>query len=150
MAGVNIVRIVYKGTGAALNDLIGGQVQVMFATAPSAGPHIKTGRLRALGVTTPQPSPAFPELPTISAAGLTGFEAVQASGLFAPAKTPRAIVNRLNREVVRTLHTPKVKDKLASLGVEVIGSTPEQFAAHIKSEIARMSKVIRDAGIRDE
>ncbi len=150
MAGVDIVRIVYKGTGAALNDLLGGQVQVMFATAPSAAPHVKTGRLRALAMTTAQPSSAFPDLPTISAAGLPGYEAVQISGMFAPAKTPVSIINRLNQDIVRALHQPSVRDKLASTGVEVVGSTPEQFSAKIKSEIARMGKVIRNAGIRDE
>jgi tripartite-type tricarboxylate transporter receptor subunit TctC len=150
MARVNIVRIVYKGTGAALNELIGGQTQLMFATAPSAAPHVKSGRLRALGMTTPKPSAAFPGVPTISAAGLPGFEAVQASGMFAPARTPPAIVSRLNQEIVRALNEPGVKDKLASLGVEAVGSTPEEFAAHIKSEMARMGKVIGEAGIRDE
>ncbi len=150
MAGVDLVRVVYKGTGAALNDLLGGQVQVMFATAPSAAPHVKTGRLRALAMTTAHPSAAFPELPTIATAGLPGYEAVQVSGMFAPAKTPAAIINRLNQEIVRALNQANVKEKLSSTGVEVVGSSAEQFAAKIKSEIVRMGKVIREAGIRDE
>lgn len=150
MAGVDLVRIVYKGTGAALNDLLGGQVQVMFATAVSAAPHVKSGRLRALAMTSAQPSAAFPELPTIAASGLPGYEAVQVSGLFARAKTPTAIIKRLNEEIVRVLYKADVKEKLFNTGVEVVGSSPEQFAAKIKSEMARMGKVIKDAGIRDE
>ena len=150
MAGVDLMRIVYKGTGAALNDLLGGQVHVMFATAPSAAPHIKTGRLRALAMTSAQPTAAFPDLPTIATAGLPGYEAVQVSGMFAPAKTPAVIIARVNKEIVSALRLTSVRERLASTGVEAVGSTPEQFAAKIKSEIARMGKVIRDAGIRDE
>lgn len=150
LAGVDLVRVVYKGTGAALSDLLGGQVQIMFATAPSAAPHIKSGKLRALGVTTAQPLPAFAELPTISSAGLPGYEAVQVSGLFAPARTPTVIIARLNQEMARGLNRPAVKDRLAATGVDVVASSPSEFATKIKSEIMRLGKVIRDAGIRDE
>jgi tripartite-type tricarboxylate transporter receptor subunit TctC len=150
LAGVNIVRVPYKGTGTALNDLLGGQVQVMFAVAASVAPHVKSGKLRGLAVTTARPSPAFPELPTIAAAGVPGYESVQFSGLFAPARTPRPIINLLNAEIRRTLLAPESKGRLANSGVDVVAGTPDQFSASIKADVERFGKVIRSAGIREE
>ena len=150
MAGLNIIRINYAAPGPAFNDVIAGQVQLMFATAGSAIPHVKSGRLTALGVSSAQRSKLFPDVPPIAEAGLPGYESIATNGLFAPAKTSESIVNRLNQEIVRVLNRAEVREKLFSLATEVVGSSPQQFAAHIKSEMARMGKVIRDAGIHDE
>jgi tripartite-type tricarboxylate transporter receptor subunit TctC len=149
MANVQIVRINYKGTGPALNDLLAGHVQMMIATPGSVTPNIKSGRLRALAVTSPKPSRLFPELPAV-ANTLPGYEITARAGVLAPAGTPSSIVNRLNQEIVRVLDQPDVKDKLFSLGVEAGGNTPAEFGAMIKSEMARMSKVIKAAGISPE
>jgi len=150
MAGVNIVRIPYKGTGSALIDLVGGQVQIMFANAVSVGAHVKSGRLRALAVTGAQPSAVFPGLPTVAATGLPGYEMASTQGIFAPAGTPAAIIRRLNEEIVRALNSTEVKNSLLRSGVDVVANSPEQFLARIKSEMTRLDKVIRDAGIREE
>lgn len=150
MARVDIVRVNYKGAGSALADLVGGQVQMMFATASSAAPFLRSGRLRALGVSSPKPSVLAPGLMPIAAAGLPGFESESISGMFVPAATPAAIVQRLNTEIVRYLHTPQAKEKFISVGVEAVGSTPEQLIAAMTAEMARMGKVIRDAGIRED
>jgi tripartite-type tricarboxylate transporter receptor subunit TctC len=148
MANVDIVRIPYKGGGPALNDLLGGQIQLGFLSSASVSPHMKTGKLKTLASTGAQPFALFPEVPTIAASGLPGYESEQLLGMFAPAKTPVAIVNRLNQEIVQTLNRAEVRERLSNIGVETGGNTPAQFAAMIKSEIARMGKVIRDAGIR--
>jgi len=150
MAGVNIVRISYKTSGTSVNSLLGGEVDLMFANAPPVMPHVKAGRLRALAVTTLKPSVLLPDLPTISAAGLPGFEVASVYALFAPARTPAAIVSRLNQEAVRFLNRADAREKFLAAGVEPIGGSPEELVAAMKSEIARMGKVIRDAGIREE
>ncbi len=148
MAGVNMVRIPYRGAGPALLALISGQVQLMFATAGSAAAHVGSGRLRALAVTSAQPSALLPGLPPIAASGVPGYEAITLFGIFAPAGTPPTIINRLNQEIVRVLNSPEVREKFFKAGVEVVGSSPERFAAAIKSDMTRMGKVIKDAGIR--
>jgi len=148
MAGVDFVRVPYKGTGAALNDLLGGQTQLMFAVAASVVPHVKAGRLRALGVTGAQPSAALPDVPAIAAAGVPGYEAVQYSGLFAPTRTPAAIVELLSRAAATVLNRSETRERLYNLGVEVVGSTPAEFAAKIRSEVGVLGNVIRDAGIQ--
>ncbi|MBI4191064.1 MAG: tripartite tricarboxylate transporter substrate binding protein [Betaproteobacteria bacterium] len=148
MAGVNIVRVAYKGSGPAITDLIGGQVQLMFAVASSVTQQIKAGRLRALAITTAQPSALAPDLPTVASSGLPGFESASTQGWWAPARTPAAIVARLNQEIVRAINRPDVKQKFFSAGVEVVGSTPEQFAAYIKADMAVVGKLVKDAGIR--
>jgi tripartite-type tricarboxylate transporter receptor subunit TctC len=150
MAGVKIVRIGYKGIGPAVADLLGGHVQLSFATAGAVAPHVKSGKLRALGVTSAQPSALFPGIAPIAAAGLSGYEAVAVSAVFAPAKTPVAVIRTLNREIVRVLAAADTRDKFLALGVEAVGTTPEQLAASVKSEMLRMGKVIKDAGIREE
>ena len=122
----------------------------MFAAAAAVAPHTRSGKVKPLAVTSAQPSPLAPGLPTVSASGVPGYEAVQMSGVLAPARTPEAILNRLNQEIVRILQRPDVKEKFFNVGVETVGSTPEQFSQVMKSEMARLGKVIRDAGIRDE
>ena len=150
MAGIDIVRIPYKGGNAALNDVLGGQVEMTFAVAATMAPHIKSNRIRMLAVTSAQPSTLAPGLPTIAASGLPGYESVQLLGLFVPARTPAPVIDRLNREIVRAVTRPEVKKRFLDSGVDVIGSTPGELAAAMQSEIRRMGKVIKAAGIQDE
>lgn len=150
MAGIRLERIAYKGVGPALNDVISGQVQIMFATTAAGMPHVKSGRLRALGVTSAQPSALVPGLPTIAASGLPGYESVNTHGLFAPVNTPAAVIRRLNQETARYLNLPDTKERFLNAGVETVGSTPEAFIAAIKSDIALWGKIIKEAGIRME
>ena len=150
MAGVNIVRIPYRGNALGYTDVIRGQVQLIFPTASSVAPHLQSRRLRPLAVTTAQPSVLFPDLPTVAASGVPGYEMATITGMFAPAATPAALIRRLNQEVVRVLLRPDIKERFLNVGVETVGSSPEEFAATIKSEMGRLGKVIRDAGIRDE
>ena len=150
MTGVNIVRVPYKGAGPALNGLLAGEVQMMIVSAGASMPHVKSGKLRSLAVTSAQPSALLPGLPTVAQSGLTGYEFAQTLGVLAPAKTPAPIINRLNREIVRVIHQPDVKQKFFVAGVEPVGSTPAEFGAMIKSDMVRLGKVIRDAGIREE
>jgi tripartite-type tricarboxylate transporter receptor subunit TctC len=150
MAGVDIVRVPFKGNAPALNALFAGEVHLMIATTGTVAPHLKSGRLRALAVSSAQPSPLAPGLPTIAASGLPGYESIQIYGVFAPSRAATAIVKRLNEEIVRVLGRADVKEKFLAAGVEPVGSTPQQLAATIKSEIVRISKVIKDAGIRGE
>jgi tripartite-type tricarboxylate transporter receptor subunit TctC len=148
MAGVNLVRVTYKGGGPAVMDLIAGQVQLMFASPGVAGQHVKSGRLRALAVTSAQPSALAPDLPTVAATGLPGYESATTHGFFVPAKAPAALVNRLNSEMLRVLNRNEVKEKFLAVGVEVVTSSPQEFAAVIKSEMIKLGKVIKDAGNR--
>ena len=150
MAGVNIVHIPYKSAGPALIDVIAGQNQLMFATSLSVQPHIKSGKLRALAVTTAKRSRLMPELPTIAEAGVPGFEAMTWHGVLTTGGTPPAIVSKLSAEINRILQLPDVRERLGSLGAEIIGGTPREFAAHIKREIPKWAKVIKDAGVRLE
>ena len=150
MAGVNIVRVPYKGAGPALNALIAGEVQLMFPTAGAVTPHVRSGRVRALAITSAEPSALAPGVPTVASSGLPGYESISIYGVFAPARTPRPIVNKLNEEIVRVLNRTDVKEKFFNAGVETVGGSPEQLAATVKSEMVRMGKVIKDAGIREE
>jgi len=149
MAKVNIVRVSYRGSASALTAVMSGEVQLMFASAAAVKPHIQSGRVRALAVTTLGRSPIYPKLPTVAEAGLPGFESVSVHGVFAPAKTPDAVVTRLHQAIARVLQRQDMKDRFASVGVEPIGSAPEQLAAAMKAEIALMGKVIREAGIQE-
>jgi tripartite-type tricarboxylate transporter receptor subunit TctC len=150
MAGVKLVHVPYKGAAPALADLLGGQVQLMFSTMPPALPHVKDGKLRALAVTSLKRSPAMPELPTVAEAALPGFEANTWHGVVLPAGTQPAIIARLNREIVAILHLPEVVERLSSQGAEPVGSTPEEFAAYIRSETVKWAKVVRESGARAE
>ncbi|MDP1538009.1 MAG: tripartite tricarboxylate transporter substrate-binding protein [Burkholderiales bacterium] len=148
MAGVEIVSVGYKGTGAATTDLLAGRVQVMFASVQSVIPHIKSGRLKALAVTGSAQSALLPELPTVAASGVPGYEAQSIFGAFAPAGTPGAVINRLNREIVQYLKTAEARERLLSVGMEVVGSSPAQLAEVVKSETLRLGKLIRATGMR--
>ncbi len=148
MAGVNMMRIPYKNAGPGITALIGGQVQIMFATAGSITPHIKAGKLRPLGVTSPKPSALLPDLPTVAATGLPGYDANTLFGLFAPAKTPADIINRLNQEIVRYLSRAEAREKLLSVGVEPSPSSVEQWAAMVKADMDAVSKIIKSANLR--
>ena len=150
MAGVDMVQVNYKGAALALNDVLSGRVEVMFATAAAAASHVSTGRLRALAVTSAQPSAVAPGLPTVAASGLPGYESGSTLGVFAPAATPAAIVNLLNREIVQFLNVPSTRERLLKAGIEVVGSSPAQFAAAIRTDMTRIGKIIRDAGIRTD
>jgi len=150
MAGVNMMRIPYKGTGSALNELIGGQVQIMFAGPSAVGAHVKSGRLRALAITSAQPSPLEPDLPTVSASGLPGYESSLILGILAPAKTPPSLVNRLNKEIAAILNRPDIKERIFNTGTEIVASSPQQFVEKIKSETNKWGRVIKNAGIREE
>jgi tripartite-type tricarboxylate transporter receptor subunit TctC len=150
MAGVNIVNVNYKGTGQAINALVAGEIQLMFANATIASPQIKVGRLRGVAVASLQRSALLPDLPTVAASGLPGFESVVLQGILTRANTPAAHVSRLNQEIVRVLNRADVKERLFSTGVEIVGSSPEELATTIRSDIAKWGKVIKDAGIRVE
>jgi tripartite-type tricarboxylate transporter receptor subunit TctC len=142
MARVDIVRVSYKGGGPAVNDLIAGQVQLMFGSAGSVTPHVRSGRLRPLAVTSLQPSPLAPGLPTVASFGLPGFVTLGHFALFAPAGTPASVIGRVQQEIARVIARPLVKEKLLSSGLEPAGGTPEALAALVKSEIAMWGKVL--------
>jgi tripartite-type tricarboxylate transporter receptor subunit TctC len=147
MAKVDLVRVTFKGNGPALNALFAGEVQMMIATAGTVTSHLKSGRLKGLAVTSPQPSPLAPGLPTMASAGLPGYESLQIYGVFAPANVSQAIIKRLNQELVRVLGRQEVKDKLVGNGMEPVGSTPQLLGETMKAEIVRIGKVIKDARI---
>ena len=149
MTGVKIERIAFKGAGAALNALIGGQIDMIFPSAGSVAQHLRQGRLRALAVTSLEPSALAPGLPTMAQAGVPGYESQSRTVLFAPAKTPPAVIARLNSEVVRTLQQPEVRERLFAAGLEVIASSPSEAAAMIRSEMTRMARLIEEAGLHE-
>lgn len=146
-AGTKIVHVAYKGGGPAMVALLGGNIDLIFATAASAIGHIKAGKIRALAVSTAKRSGLVPELPTVAEAGLKGFEANNWYGLLAPAKTPRNVIDRLNKEAIAVLNMPDLKEFLFKQGLDVAPSTPEAFGAYIKSETAKWEKVIKAAGL---
>ena len=149
MTALDLVRVPYKGGGPALNGLIAGETQVMFPNVGSVMTHMKSGRVRALGVSSAQPSALAPGLPTIASV-VPGYEFVAVICLYAPAKTPRAIVEQLNREAARVLKAPDVKERLFNAGNEVVANSAAEFAAYMKVDMQKMGKVIKDAGIRAE
>ena len=150
MAGVDMVHVPYKGLSPALADLLSGQVQLMFSSVVAILPHIKAGKLRGLATTGAKRLASLPELPTIAESGLPGYEASSWYGILAPAGTPRDIVARLNAELGKALDQPEVRASLIAEGAEPAGGSPEAFAAHIRSEMERLGKLIRDANIRLE
>ena len=150
MAKVNIVRVSYRGSASALTAVMSGEVQMMFGAAAPVRPHVQSGRVKALAVSTASRSPTYPDLPTVAEAGLPGFEAVSVHGMFLPAKTSEAINARLHQEIVGVLQRPETRERLASIGAEPVGGTRAQFAAVMKDEVARMGKVIREAGIQEQ
>jgi len=147
-AGIDLTHIPYKGSSPAVADLIAGQVQTMIDGLPSALPHVKAGKLRALAVTSARRSAAAPDLPTIAESGYPGFSADAWSGLFAPKGTPRPIVDKLAAETQRILKLPEVQKRLADLGAEPVGSTPAEFSEHVKREIDKWARVVKASGAR--
>lgn len=150
LSGADLIHIPYKGNGPALTDLLGGQINMLFATILPALPHVKSGRLRVLAVSSIRRSALLPDVPSIAGSGVPGYDAGSWNGVLAPAATPREIVARLNRETVRILHAPEMRERFAREGAEPIGNSPAEFTAFIKSEIAKWAKVVKAAGIKAE
>ena len=148
MAGIKTTHIPYKGSAPMLNDLLGGQINLSIAAAVSALPHIKSGRLRNLAIGDSKRSTILPDLPTIAEAGVPGYQAVIWSGMLAPAKTPRAIIDRLYKETVKVVQAPEFKERLVQLGSDAVGSTPEQWAEFIKTEIDKWGRIAKIAGVK--
>lgn len=149
-AGIQMLHVPYKGGGIAVTDVLGGHVQLLFGGIPTTLPHVQSGKLRALAVTGAQRSMAAPTVPTVAESGFPGFEVVQWSGAFAPAGTPRSIVVKVNAEINRALGLTDLQETYTRQGFEIRVGTPEKFAHYIKSELAKWSKVIKEAGIRAE
>ena len=146
MAGVNMTHVPYKSSAPPLTDLIGGQVQLMFDNLPSALPHVKSGKLKALAVTSAKRSPILPDLPTIAESGLPGFETSSWFGVLAPAGTSKEIIAKLNFDIVRLLRSPDMQERFLQHGAEPLGIPAEEFAAHIKAEMAKWAKVVKESG----
>lgn len=150
MAGVSMQHIPYKGAGPALNDVIGNQVPIMFDNLPSSSSHIKAGTLRALAVTTAERAPSFPDVPTIAESGIPGYETYTWNALFAPANTPSEVVTRLNASANKALKDPAVAERMKEFSATIVGSTPEELAAHVKAELAKWGPVVKGANIQME
>ena len=146
--GVNIVHIPYKGGAPAIADLIAGQIPMMFDNVPPLLPHVRSGRIQALAVTSLKRIPVLPEVPTLHELGLKDFDAVGWNGILAPAGTPREIISRLHTEVVRVLRAPDVRDQLTSQGADIVGNSPEEFAAWIKTEVRKWAEVVKVSGAK--
>ena len=147
-AGIAIVHVPYKGNAAALLDLVAGRVQMMFSNMLTSMPHVRAGKLRAIGISSAKRSPQAPDLPTVAESGLPGFDSVPWYGVLGPAGMPRALVNRLNTEISRALSAPDMRERFVAQGIDLQSSTPEQFAALIKSEVVKWRKVVREAGAK--
>lgn len=148
MADVDIVRITFKGGAPALIALLAGETQVMFGNSGGVGSHIKAGNLRALAVTTAQRSALFPDLPTIAAAGLPGYEASSAQCIFAPAGMAPVLIERLHGDIKKVLTAPEAKERFLRAGSEVVAGTPDELAAYIKADMIKTDKIVKAAGIR--
>ena len=148
MAQVDMLHVPYKGSGPAVTDLIGDQVDTMFDSVTSALPHIRSGKLRAIAVTTPKRSSALPGVPTLAEAGLPGYDLSPWFAVYMPAGTPRPVVAKINAALVEAMKLPDVKARFATIGAETVGSTPEQLAAHLDAEMAKWGKIIQARGIR--
>ena len=150
MAGVKLQNISYKGEQPALTDMLGGQLPMMFSNVSAAMPHVKSGKLRGLAVTSAARIDGAPGLPTVAEAGLPGYETATWLGIVAPAATSREVVAKINAEIQRVMALPEVKEKLIAQGLTLSGGTPEQFGAYIRSEHAKWGNLIKDAGIKAE
>ncbi len=150
MAGISMVHVPYKGAGPALADLLGGQTQAMCTSLAGQLTYIKAGRVRALAVTTAKRNPQLPDVPTVSEAGVPGYEVTIWYAVFVPAGVPQPIVTRLNSELVRLLNSPEMKERMAQFGVDATPSTPEELAAFVKSETVKWTKTVQDAGVKLE
>jgi tripartite-type tricarboxylate transporter receptor subunit TctC len=147
-AGIDLVHVPYKGLGPAFNDVVAGQIPVMFAGMSNVFPHVKSGRIRVLAIGSAKRSPAMPDVPTMQEAGVAGFEYSAWAGFLAPAGTSPLIVDKVNNDLRKVLGLPDVRDKLVALGFEVSPGTPQEFAAKIEREMTKVAKVVKDAGIR--
>ena len=150
MAGIRMVHVPYKGSGQGVIDVLAGHVPVMTPSILTGLPYVRNGRLRAMGVTSAKRAISAPDIPTIAEGGVLGYEATQWFGILAPAGAARAIVDRWHRETVRALKDPEVRDRLVADGADPIGSSPEEFAAYLRSETAKWAKVVKDVGIKPE
>ena len=150
MAGINIVHVPFKGSPAAVIGVISGQIAMAFPNIPPALPHVRSGKLKALAVTTAKRSVAVPDLPTVAESGLPGYEATAWFGVLAPAATPPQIIGTLNAAIVRIVHTRDMQERLMAEGTEAVGNTPEQFTQIIKSDIAKWAKVVKASGARPD
>jgi tripartite-type tricarboxylate transporter receptor subunit TctC len=150
MAKVDITHVAYKGAAPALTDVAGGQVQLSFLPAPTALPLVKSGKLRAIGVSSPKRYFALPDVPTVAEQGYPEFSVVGWNGIHVPAKTPQAIVDKLNREIAAIVHQPEAKERAAGAGFETVGSSREQFEAFVKADIARAAAVIKAGNIQPD
>ena len=148
MAKVNLVHVAYKGVPAGLVGVISGESQLMFAIMQAGFPHVKSGKLRALAVSGAKRSESAPQVPTIAESGVSGYEFTSWNGVHVPANTPKAVIRRIQAELVKVVAVPDVRERMVSLGMEVAGSTPEELGALVKSDIAKWSKVIKEAGVR--
>jgi tripartite-type tricarboxylate transporter receptor subunit TctC len=148
MAGVKMIHVAYKGDAGAMADTISGYVQVTMPTVIAGTPHIKSGRLRPLAVGTPKRVPSLSEVPTVAESGLPGYESESWGGVMTRSGAPQPVVDRLHAETIRILRLPDVREKLEALGGEIVGSSPSEFAAYLKSEIAKWGKVAKIANIR--
>lgn len=148
ITGINMVHVPYKGAAPALTELIGGQVNLLFNNLLSGLPHVRSGKLRAIATSGARRSPATPEVPTISESGVAGYDVSIWTGILVPAGTPQAVIGKLNKAFVEVMHSAGVKDKLTAQGVDVIGSSPAAFAAHVRNEIRKWAKVVRESGAR--
>jgi tripartite-type tricarboxylate transporter receptor subunit TctC len=148
MASIDVVHVPYKGTGPAITDLVGGQVQTMITGVVALMPHVKSGKLRALGVTSAKRVAALPDVPTVAESGVPGFDVSSWFGVFLPAHTPGPIVMKMNAEIRRTLEQPSVRQRLIDQGADPSSNTPEEFAAYVKTEMARWGEVVRSTGAR--
>jgi tripartite-type tricarboxylate transporter receptor subunit TctC len=148
--GINIVHVPYKGLGPAFSDVLGGQVPMMFTGVSNVVPYMKTGRLRVLAIGSPKRSATLPDVPTVAEAGVPGFDFDSWTGYLVPVGTPRELIVKLHADITRTLAASEVRDKLVTLGFDLVGGTPEAFAALIRNDIARFGKLIKAAGIKAE
>ena len=150
LAGIDLVHVPYKGGGPMVTDLLGGSVQLAIADQANLMPHVKTGKLRALGVASPQRSAIYPELPTIAESGFAGYEATAWQGLVGPAGMPPDVVRRLNQTLAKVMALPAVRERLISGGLDPVADTPEEFGRFIRSEISKWSKIAKDVGAKAE
>ncbi|HYG53915.1 MAG TPA: tripartite tricarboxylate transporter substrate binding protein [Burkholderiales bacterium] len=148
MTGTFMVHIPYKGAGPAMTDFLGGQVNVMFDNLPTAMPHVKSGKLRALAVSTAKRSALAPELPTMAESGLAGFDLATWFAFFAPAATPREITQKIGADMRRALAAPDTQERLKGIGVDIIGSTPEELGQFVRAELAKWAKIVKDSGAK--
>jgi tripartite-type tricarboxylate transporter receptor subunit TctC len=149
MAGVNLVHVPYKGSGQSMADLLAGQHQVAFDTAPASAAYVRSGRMRVLGISSAKRFAEYPDVPTVAEAGVPGYEVITWYGVFAPGGTPGAIVNRLHAEITKAMQAPDTRARLAEAGADgTVTRSPEEFAAIVRADTARYAKIIKDAGLK--